>query len=135
MGDREASGRFFRNAWVTGVQKYYPGTPKPGYIASWEEMDQWEKDSAIATYEQVKAFLLAGIHQGQFVTHLTREQGGRLVCVFWAEQMYLHFGNTKSSYTNPWEKLPGWQQHVDADIFEAIQAEVLQGMGNSEMRK
>jgi hypothetical protein len=135
MGDPEAIGRFFRNAWVTGVQKYYPGTPKPGYIVPWEEMDQWEKDSAIATYEQVKAFLLAGIYQGQFVTHLTKEQGGRLVCIFWTAQMYLHFGNTKPSYTNPWEKLPEWQQHVDADIFEIIQAKVLQDMGNNEVRE
>ena len=28
-------GRVFREAWIAGVKKHYPGEPKPGYIAAW----------------------------------------------------------------------------------------------------
>ncbi len=30
-------GRTFREAWIAGVNKHYPGQPKPGYIASWAD--------------------------------------------------------------------------------------------------
>jgi hypothetical protein len=40
------SGRIFRGAWIAGVDKYYPGEPKPGYVAPWEEMPDWERESA-----------------------------------------------------------------------------------------
>jgi L-lactate dehydrogenase complex protein LldF len=40
---QEADGRIFREAWISGVQAHFPGTPKPGYVASWEEMPDWEE--------------------------------------------------------------------------------------------
>ncbi len=30
-------GRVFREAWIEGVRKHYPGEPKAGYVAPWEE--------------------------------------------------------------------------------------------------
>ena len=50
-------GRIFRDAWIAGVTKHYPGEPKPGYIAPWEDTPDWERDSAAAVYDQVRAFV------------------------------------------------------------------------------
>jgi hypothetical protein len=55
---QEEEGRLFREAWIAGVRQYYPGTPKPGYITPWEEMQEWEQQAAIATYEQVRQYVL-----------------------------------------------------------------------------
>jgi hypothetical protein len=118
--DQEISGRFFREAWITGVNKHFPDTPKPGYVAPWEEMGQWEKESAMAVYEQVHAFLLAGIHDKQQTTHLTREQGGRFIRVCWVGQIYKHIPNPKPGYVANWEEVPHWEQEVDMGIFQAI---------------
>jgi hypothetical protein len=72
--DREEGGRFFRVAWIEGVNTYYPGIPKPGYIAAWEDISDWEKESVMDIYPQVHALILAGAQQEPF-SHLTREQG------------------------------------------------------------
>lgn len=39
-------GRVFRDAWIAGVTRHYPGEPKVGYIAPWEETPDWEWESA-----------------------------------------------------------------------------------------
>jgi hypothetical protein len=31
----EEHGRVFREAWIAGVKKYYPGEPKASYITRW----------------------------------------------------------------------------------------------------
>jgi hypothetical protein len=46
-------GRVFREAWIAGVKKHFPGEPKPGYIAPWEETPDRERESATAVYDQV----------------------------------------------------------------------------------
>jgi hypothetical protein len=30
-------GQVFRQAWIDGVRAHYPGDPKPGYVAPWEQ--------------------------------------------------------------------------------------------------
>ena len=125
MLDAEQGGRLFRTAWVTGVHKYYPGTPKEGYVKPWEQMDEWEQQSAIAVYQQVFSFLFAGLQDGQTTT-LTREQGGRLIRLAWVGQIYKHIPNPKLSYVGNWEEMPAWEQLVDADIFATIQDSVRQ---------
>src|SRR5690242_17395712 len=115
--EQEQAGRFFRSAWITGVTTHYPGTPKPGYIAPWEEMQTWEQQSAIAVYEQVRQFVQV---TGGQVSKLNREQKGRFVCLCWIGQIFKHFDQPKASYIADWEQLPTWQQETDADIFEAI---------------
>lgn len=126
MLDREQGGRFFRSAWITGVSTHFPGTPKEGYVKPWERMDEWEQQSAIAVYQQVRGFILAGI-QGEQATQLTREQGGHLVRIAWVGQMYKHFSDPKPAYVSDWEEMSNqWEREVDMDIFAAIQAEVLQ---------
>jgi hypothetical protein len=47
------SGRAFREAWIAGVRRHYPGEPKAGYVAPWEETQGWERESAAAVYGQV----------------------------------------------------------------------------------
>ena len=110
-------GRFFRQAWIAGIKQYFPGTPKAGYVASWEEMAVWEQQAAMAVYEQVQQFVLATAGR---TTHLNREQKGRFVALCWIGQIYKHFDQPKESYVSDWERLPSWQQETDADIFEAI---------------
>jgi hypothetical protein len=118
MEDQEHGGRFFREAWITGVKRYYPGTPKEGYIAPWQQMQEWEQESACAVYEQVRQFVvLAG---GQTI-HLSREQKGRFVSLCWIGQIFKHIPNPKPSYVADWQDLPQWQRETDADIFETIE--------------
>ena len=121
--EKEESGRFFRAAWIKGIQQHYPGMPKPGYVAPWEAMPAWEQESAIAVYEQVRHFVLLS---GGACTKLTRSQKGRFVCLCWIGQMFKHFPEPKASYVADWEQLPDWQKETDADIFVAIETALLQ---------
>ncbi len=54
-GDEQ--GHIFREAWIAGVKKHYPGEPKPGYIGPWDEMPEWEQQSATAVFSQVHEFI------------------------------------------------------------------------------
>jgi hypothetical protein len=111
-------GRIFREAWIAGVTKHYPGEPKPGYIAPWEEIPDWERESAAAVYDQVRAFV--EVSEGN-TSKLSREQKGRFVALCWIAQIYRHFPDPKPSYVADWNDLPVWQQETDADIFERIE--------------
>jgi hypothetical protein len=113
-------GRVFREAWIAGVKAHYSGEPKPSYIAPWEATPDWERESAAAVYEQVRAFveLSAGA-----TTKLTREQKGRFVATCWIAQIYKHIPDPKPAYVADWNELPKWQQETDADIFERIERE------------
>ncbi|MBX7267514.1 hypothetical protein KIF24_16755 [Micromonospora sp. Llam7] len=111
-------GRVFREAWIAGVRAHYPGTPKPGYVAPWEETPDWERASAAAVYEQVFAFLKA---TDGAAAKLTRDQKGRFVALCWTGQIFRQFPDPKPSYVADWPDLPAWQQETDADIFERIE--------------
>jgi hypothetical protein len=112
------SGRVFREAWISGVLKHYPGEPKPGYVQPWDDTPEWERDSAAAVYGQVRAFIDAA---GPGIGRLSRSQKGRFVALCWIAQIYKHFPDPKPSYVADWEDLPQWQQETDADIFERIE--------------
>lgn len=111
-------GRVFREAWIAGVKKYYPGEPKPSYITPWDDTPQWERDSAAAVYEQVRAFVEV---TGGKTAKLSREQKGRFVALCWTGQILRHFDDPKSAYVADWGELPEWQQETDADIFELVE--------------
>jgi len=111
-------GRIFREAWIAGVRKYYPGEPKPGYITPWDDTPDWERQAAVAVYSQVRAF--AEISDGN-TAHLTREQKGRFVATCWIAQIYKHIRDPKPSYVADWADLPEWQRETDADVFERIE--------------
>ena len=111
-------GQVFRQAWIDGVRAHYPGEPKPGYVAPWEQTPDWERQSAATVFEQVAGLLTAS--EGA-AARLTRSQKGQFVAACWTAQIYLHIPDPKPAYVAPWEDLPAWQQETDADIFEAIE--------------
>lgn len=113
-------GRIFREAWIAGVTKYYPGDPKPGYIAPWDQTPRWEQESAAAVYAQIRAFV--EVTDGQ-AAKLSRTQKGHFVALCWTGQIFKHFADPKPSYVADWDELPTWQQETDADIFERIEHE------------
>ena len=120
--DHIQGGQFFRDAWIAGVRRHYEGTPKPGYIAPWQEMQQWEQESAIAVFQQVRQFVELSAGRTR---RLSREQRGRFVALCWIAQIWKHIESPKPSYVADWEALPAWQQETDADIFDAIEGAFL----------
>ncbi|MFD7069332.1 hypothetical protein ACFV97_19125 [Streptomyces sp. NPDC059913] len=113
-----SDGRIFREAWIDGVNKHYPGEPKPGYVTSWEGTPEWERAAAAAVCGQVRDFIAVS---GGHAARLTREQKGRFVAICWTAQMFQHFEDPKPGYVADWADLPAWQQETDADIFEHIE--------------
>jgi hypothetical protein len=117
----EEPGRVFREAWIAGVRRHFPGEPKPGYITPWDDTPEWERVSAAAVYEQVRAFIDSA---GGATAKLTREQKGRFVALCWIGQIFKHIPDPKPSYVADWKDLPQWQRDTDADIFEHIERQL-----------
>jgi hypothetical protein len=111
-------GRIFREAWIAGVRKYYPGDPKPGYVVPWDETPEWERQAASAVYRQVADFVAVS---GGATAKLSREQKGRFVALCWIAQIHKYIPEPKPSYVADWDALPEWQQQTDVDIFEKIE--------------
>jgi hypothetical protein len=111
-------GRIFRQAWIDGVRKHFPGEPKAGYVAGWEDTPGWERQSAAAVYDQVRAFL--DVTEGN-AAKLTRVQKGQFISSCWTGQIYRHFPDPKPSYVAEWADQPEWQHNTNADIFERIE--------------
>ncbi|WP_237773889.1 hypothetical protein [Actinosynnema sp. ALI-1.44] len=116
-------GRVFREAWIAGVTKHYPGEPKASYITPWDDTPEWEQASAAAVYEQVRAF--TEISDGN-TARLTREQKGRFVATCWIAQIYKHIPDPKPAYVADWADMPEWQRETDSDIFEHIEKQASQ---------
>lgn len=117
----EDGGRVFREAWIAGVKSHFPGEPKPGYIAPWDDTPDWERAAAGAVYGQVRAFIET---TDGAADKLTRAQKGRFVALCWLGQMFRHFPDPKPSYVADWDDLPAWQRETDADIFERIERDL-----------
>jgi hypothetical protein len=79
----------------------------------------------------MQALVQAGAQDGQ-VTRLNREQGSRVIRIAWIGQVYKYIPEPKSSYVCNWEEMSSWEQEVDMDIFETIQAKVLFSPPNGE---
>lgn len=111
-------GRIFREAWIAGVSAHFPGEPKPGYVAGWDDTPEWERAAAAAVYEQVSAFLDATDGNAAL---LSRTQKSQFVAACWTGQIYRRIPDPKPSYVAEWHNLPSWQQETNADIFERIE--------------
>lgn len=48
------TGRIFREAWIAGVRRHYPGEPKPGYVADWDELPGWQRETAADIFERIE---------------------------------------------------------------------------------
>lgn len=114
-------GRTFREAWIAGVKRHYPGEPKPSYILPWEDTPEWERNSAAAVFELVAGLIRST--EGS-ASRLSRRQKGQFVASCWTAQIYRHFPDPKPAYVADWEDLPPWQQDTDADIFETIERQL-----------
>ncbi|MEU2181558.1 hypothetical protein [Streptomyces thermolilacinus] len=110
--------RLFREAWIAGVRRHFPGEPKPGYVTPWDGTPLWEREAAGAVYAQVRQFVEVS---GGSTARLSREQKGRFVAPCWTAQMYKHFEDPKPGYVAGWPDLPAWERETDADIFEAVE--------------
>jgi hypothetical protein len=86
--------------------------------APWEQTPDWERASAAAVCDQVRAFVEA---TAGATIKLTRDQKGRFVALCWIGQIYRRFPDPKPGYVADWDDLPAWQQQTDADIFERIE--------------
>lgn len=115
----DEAGRLFREAWIAGVRRHYPGEPKPGYVAPWDATPEWERQAAAAVCGQIRDFVQ--VSSGA-AAKLSREQKGRFVALCWIAQIHKHFDDPKPSYVADWDALPRWQQETDADIFEYVAA-------------
>jgi hypothetical protein len=114
-------GRVFREAWIDGVKRHFPGDPKPGYIMPWDDTPDWERAAATAVYDQVQAFIES---TGGATGKLSRAQKSRFVALCWIGQIYKHIPDPKPSYVADWDDLATWQQETDADIFERIEQDL-----------
>jgi hypothetical protein len=115
---RVDGSRIFREAWIAGVQKYYPGEPKAAYVAPYEETPEWERAAAASVFELVRFFIES---TGDGVKKLSRENKGRYVALCWTAQIFKRIEDPKPAYVAGWEDLPQWQQETDSDIFERIE--------------
>ena len=119
MTNTEAQpGRIFRDAWIAGVIAHHPGEIKPSYVASWDELPEWERTAAAAVYGQVAGFVAAAVGA---TSKLSREQKGRFVALCWLGQVLAHRKDLAPDQVADWDDLPEWRQETDADIFEAIE--------------
>ena len=71
--------RLFREAWITGVRKHFPGEPKPGYVTPWEETPEWERQAAGAVHDQVRQFLRTHPNLPQHLRRMLPKQRRRPV--------------------------------------------------------
>lgn len=110
-------GQAFREAWIAGVNRHYPGTPKPAYVTPWADTPDWERAAAAAVEEQIIAFTRVA---GSGVERLSPAQRGRFVALCWIAQIHKHFADPKQSYVADWDDLPEWQQRTDSDIFDSV---------------
>ncbi|GAB4590042.1 hypothetical protein [Nocardia sp. IFM 10818] len=118
MYNSEQGGRLFRQAWIDGVTRHYPGTPKPGAVAPWEETPDWERAAASTVYGQVVDFLA---QTGGKAADLSRDQKSRFIALLWIGQVRHRLPDAPASYLADWDEMKPWQRETDADIFEAVQ--------------
>jgi hypothetical protein len=121
MVDQEKGWLLTRQAWINGVNEYYPGTPKPSYIKPWPEMDAWEQEAVKLLYQHVHNIIKPALEQG---IRVSREHGGYLVCSIWNVLMFQLLHEPKPSYVKHFNELDEWQQKTDIKMFEAIEASV-----------
>lgn len=114
-------GEFFREVWIEGVRKYFPGEPKASYVTPWSETPEWERQCAAAVHAQVAEFVRLS---GGATSKLSREQKGRFVALCWIAQIHKHIADPKPGYVADWDDLPEWQRQTDSDIFERIEQTV-----------
>jgi hypothetical protein len=124
--DGEAAGRLLRTAWVEGVGRHHPGGPRPGHVADWEELSDWERDSSVTVADQIARLVVAA--NGR-TTRLTRAQRGQFVVTCWIAQVHRHLSEPSLAAITPWEEMPDWQRQTVAHVFDVIEQSVSERLG------
>ncbi|MFE2291288.1 hypothetical protein [Streptomyces sp. NPDC059452] len=69
MSQTEIEGaRLFREAWIAGVRRHFPGEPKagyvtpwdetpPGYVADWADLPAWQQETDVDIFDAMEAAL------------------------------------------------------------------------------
>jgi hypothetical protein len=50
---REQKGRFVALCWIGQIFKHFP-EPKPAYVADWNDLPQWQKETDIEIFEAIE---------------------------------------------------------------------------------
>ncbi|MGW3564678.1 hypothetical protein ACWDSL_12430 [Streptomyces sp. NPDC000941] len=50
---REQKGRFVAICWTAQMYKYF-GDPKPGYVADWPDLPDWQKETDADIFEAIE---------------------------------------------------------------------------------
>ncbi|WP_037801814.1 hypothetical protein [Streptomyces sp. LaPpAH-108] len=116
--NRTEGARLFREAWIAGVHRHFPGDPEPRFITPWEDVPQWEREVAGEVATRVRDLMT--LSEGT-AARMSREQKARFVAVCWANEVHDQLTDPDPAQVAEWSDLPVWQQETDADIFEAIE--------------
>ncbi|MFI8349814.1 hypothetical protein [Streptomyces sp. NPDC085596] len=116
--NRIEGARLFREAWIAGVRRHFPGEPEPGFVTPWEDVPQWEREVAGVVASRIQG--LMEVSEGT-AAKLSREQKGRFVAICWATEVSEQCTDPEPAQIAEWPDLPLWHQETDADIFEALE--------------
>ncbi|MBM7771641.1 hypothetical protein JOD54_001845 [Actinokineospora baliensis] len=105
-------GQVFLRAWVASARKNRADVRE----AEWSALPAWERASANAVYDLVRAFVEAGGTDG-----LSRVHKGRFAALCWSAQAHRH----NAAPVADWERLPAWQRDAYAEVFEHIEQLIL----------
>lgn len=50
---REQKGRFVALCWIGQIYKYFPD-PKPAYVADWDDMPAWQRETDADIFERIE---------------------------------------------------------------------------------
>lgn len=50
---REQKGRFLAVCWIAQIYKHIPD-PKPGYVADWDDLPKWQRETDADIFERVE---------------------------------------------------------------------------------
>ncbi|WEB40774.1 MULTISPECIES: hypothetical protein [Streptomyces] len=54
---REQKGRFIAISWTAQMYKHFE-SPKPGYVADWSDLPEWQRDTDSDVFEAIEKSLL-----------------------------------------------------------------------------
>jgi hypothetical protein len=54
---RTQKGRFVALCWIGQIYKHFP-EPKPSYVADWEDLPQWQRETDADIFERIEAQLI-----------------------------------------------------------------------------
>lgn len=121
--DCEQGGRLFRLLWVREVRMAQE-KPKQTWVASWEQMREWETATACQVFSLLQEAILS---DGDGSCDWDRERGGRLIRERWVQTVPLFAPDPNPSLLWPWEKMEEWEREADRVMFEYLRAALIPG--------